>query len=145
MKMRHLKFLLIFALIMGCSSDDNVNNCNLLVNVSVDVTIDLNLPQFNQLNFPGGVVPLDGEGNGGIFLIRVNNETILAWDGADPNFVLSSCSIMTLDGTNVRSSCNGGNEFSLFTGGPLGDNPPPCGLKAYRVLPIDASTFVITN
>ncbi len=133
------------ALLTACSSDDNNNNCGLLIDVNVNLTINLNLPQFNQLNFPGGVAYVGGQGNGGIYLIRANNQTILAWDGADPNFTLSDCSLMTLDGTIVSSSCNGGNEFSLFTGGPIGDNPPPCPLKPYRVQFVGDNTYVITD
>ena len=143
--MRTLRLLFIVTLLTACSADDSNNNCNLLLDVNVNVTVDLNLPQFNQLNFTGGVAYVSGQGNGGIYLIRVNNQTILAWDGADPNFSLSNCSIMTLDGTNVSSSCNGGNEFSLFTGGPVGNNPPPCPLKPYRVQPIGNNSYVVTD
>jgi hypothetical protein len=142
--MKFLKIFVFFTFLTACNSDDVGNECNFLINVNVDVQINLNLPQFDALNFPSGVVYLPGEGNGGIYLINIG-QTILAWDGADPNFPLSSCSIMTLEGINVSSSCEGGNEFNLFSGQPIGDNIPPCGLKPYRVLPLDSSTYVISN
>jgi len=144
-RMRNLKFLFILIVLSACNSDDVNNNCGLLIDVNVNLTVNLNLPQFNELNFTSGVSYVAGQGNGGIYLIRANNQTILAWDGADPNFTLSDCSIMTLEGTNVQSSCDGGNEFSLFTGGPLGDNPPPCSLKPYRVEPLGNNTYLVTN
>jgi len=143
--MRFLRFLMLFAFLTACNSDDVSDDCNFLINVNVDVQINLNLPEFNNLNFPNIAVYLPGEGNGGIYLINIG-QTILAWDGADPNFPVSSCPVMTLEGDNiVTSSCEGGTKFSLFTGQPIGDNIPPCGLKPYRVFPLDDSTYIVSN
>ena len=143
--MRKIFPIVITLLLISCSGDDVNPRCNFLLDVNVNTTINLNLPQFNTLNFPGGVAYIPQIANGGIYLYRLNNETIRAWDGADPNLTPQPCSLMTLTGTNVSSSCGEGNEYSLITGGPLGQNPPPCGLRAYNVFPLGNGIYSITD
>lgn len=142
--MKALKILFVALLITSCSGDSVGSNCNFLPNVTVDAVINLNLPQFNDLNFTSGVVRLSGQGNAGVYLIRANNQTILAWDGADPAQPLASCSTMTLDGTEVSSSCAGDNVYSLFTGAPV-SGPTNCTLKPYRITPIGDNVFQLSN
>ncbi|BAO75872.1 hypothetical protein WPG_1642 [Winogradskyella sp. PG-2] len=118
-----------------------------MLNVGVNLTVNLNLPQFNQLLFPGNAVRVEGQGNEGIILYRLTSATLLAWDGADPNRTPSGCSALTISSDNVSatSGCQDANTYFLATGTFSGDNPPPCTLKPYRVEAIGNNTYLVSN
>jgi len=139
-------FVLVFALLLvGCSNDDgNQANCNFLLNVGVNLNVNLNLPQFSQLQFTGNSVRVEGQGNAGIILFS-SGGTLLAWDGADPNVPVSSCSILEINGAIARSTCDDVNEYNLLNGQAIGDNPQPCTLKPYRVDNLGNNQFLVTN
>ena len=143
--MKKYFMLVLTSILFSCSSDDTNSNCNFLINVGVNASIDLNLPQFSQLQFPSSVVRLEGQGNAGIILVRVNNSTIRAWDGADPNHVFDTCSRLEINGISATCGCADANEYELISGQILGDNPQPCTLREYRVEAIGSNRFLITN
>ena len=143
--MKKLLSLTIFIVLLGCNKNENNVNCNFLLNVGVNATVNLNLPQFSQLLVPVNAVRLEGFGNEGIILVRINSSTLVAWDGADPNHSPSSCSALTIEGLNGVCGCGDGNEYSLVTGQILNDSTQPCTLKAYRVEPIGNNTFLVSN
>ena len=116
-----------------------------MLNVAVNFEVNLNLPQFSQLQFPGNAVRVDGQGNDGVILFRAGSNNLVAYDGADPNLPLSSCSRLEIDGQNVKSSCTNPNEYELFTGQIIGANPQPCTLLRYRVENIGNDRFLVTN
>jgi nitrite reductase/ring-hydroxylating ferredoxin subunit len=125
-------FSLISLLFLSCSKkDDNNSNCNFLQNVGVNTSLNLNLPQYNDLNFISNPIYISGQGNGG--LIVTNTGTgFVALDAADPNHMLNTCSILTISGLEGICGCVDANKFSLFTGQPLENPDLRCGLKAYR-------------
>jgi len=141
------KLLLVLSCIVffGCNKNDNNYNCNFLLDLGVNLTVNLNLPQFNQLLFPGSAIRVEGQGNEGIILVRANGDSILAWDGADPNHPPSACSAMTISGLNAVCGCGDGNEYSLILGTAINDNPQPCTLKPYRVEAIGNNTYFVSN
>ncbi len=141
---RFLILMLTFAL-LSCSRDNNVNNCNFLLDVNVSAAINLNLPQFSSLQVTGSVVKLEGQGNAGIILVRRNSDTLIAWDGADPNQPLSSCSPLTIVGINAVSNCGQDIEYNLLTGQSIGQNQQPCTLKAYRVEFVGNNQYFVSN
>ncbi len=116
-----------------------------MLNVAVSFEVNLNLPQFSQLQFIGNAVRVEGQGNDGIILFRASSDNLVAYDGADPNLPLSSCSRLEINGQNVSSSCEPPNEYELFSGQIVGTNPQPCTLLRYRVEPIGNDRFVVTN
>jgi hypothetical protein len=134
--MTFMKKLIIFsflsAVIFGCSkSDDNNDNCNFLLNIGVNTSLNLNLPQYNDLNFISNPIYVQGFGNGG--LIVTNTGTgFVAYDAADPNHIPNSCSIITINGLEGICGCDDANKYSLFTGQPLENPSLRCGLKSYR-------------
>ncbi len=143
--MKKYLFCLLILVFYGCSSDDRINNCNFLLNVNVNVTINLNLPQFNQLNFVSNSVRIEGQGNNGIIITRVSNQSLRAWDGSDPNLIPTSCSRLETDGgVTAVSSCEDATTYSLVTGQALNE-PKPCGLLEYRVDALGNNVFLITN
>jgi hypothetical protein len=125
-------FSLISLLFLSCSKkDDNNSNCNFLQNVGVNTSLNLNLPQYNDLNFISNPIYISGQGNGG--LIVTNTGTgFVALDAADPNHMLNTCSILTISGLEGICGCIDANKYSLFTGQPLENPDLRCGLKAYR-------------
>ncbi|WP_296318694.1 hypothetical protein [Winogradskyella sp.] len=143
--MKKILILVLSIFIFSCSSDNTINNCNFLLNVSVNATINLNLPQFSQLINIGNPVRLEGQGNGGIIIIRTGSQTLRAWDGADPSRQFSSCSILSIVGVNAVSGCGEDIEYNLITGQSIGENQQPCTLLPYRVESIGNNQFLITN
>ena len=144
------KSILILAsiILFGCSGDDNNrNNCNFLFDAGVNLTVNTNLPQFNQLQFAGNGVYVPNQGNNGIWLWRLNSSILYAWDAADPSHEPSACSTLEAAETAdiVVCSCDDGNQYSLSTGQAFGQNTQPCTLQIYRVDAIGNNTFLVTN
>ena len=71
-------FLIVIIFIIGC--EKNPNN---FPQVSVNLNLSINLPEFFNLNNPGGWMYLNG-GVGGILLYRQNLEQFIAYDRASP-------------------------------------------------------------
>ncbi|MEZ4793514.1 MAG: hypothetical protein R2783_08665 [Gelidibacter sp.] len=140
------RFLVLIALLIitACSKNDRVNNCNYLLNVSVSASVNMNLPQYSQLQFTSNSVYIANQGNAGIIVTNVGNSSFRAWDAADPNHTPTSCSKLTITGANATCGCQDANEYSLFTGQSIGVNLP-CGLKEYRVGNAGNNTLLISN
>lgn len=134
MLMKKLIFVLSLLLLTTCKKSDddgNINNCNFLLNVGINRTIDLNLPQFSQLNFITESVYVANEGNAGIYVINVGG-SFRAFDAADPNHVPDTCSFLDKNGTFVTCGCEDENRYNLLTG--LADGGElPCALQEYSV------------
>ena len=132
--MRSPYILLLFMVFFSCSSNINQNeNCRFLLNVGVNLTIDLNLPQYGVLNFPSNAVYEPNQGNAGI-IIAYTGVDYFAWDAADPNHVLQPCSVLApTSGLTAICGCDDKNEYSLVNGLPLNNGNLLCGLKFYRV------------
>jgi nitrite reductase/ring-hydroxylating ferredoxin subunit len=118
-------------LLLACSKNDNDNsNCNFLIDVNPNYTVYINLNQ--GLLFTQSPVLIPNIGNGGIVVMQTIGNSYVAWDNADPNHQLQSCSIMTLQGTTVTCNCEDENKYDLNTGLPLTENLG-CTLKPYFV------------
>ena len=131
--MKKLALLSFIAfLFFACSKKNDINsNCNFLLNVGVNTSLNLNLPQYAELNFISTTLYVPGFGNGG--LIVTNTGTgFVAFDAADPNHIPSTCSILSISGIEGTCGCIDANKYSLFTGQPLENPDLRCGLKAYR-------------
>ena len=125
-------FSLITTLLFSCSkNDDNNSNCNFLLNIGVSTSLNLNLPQFSDLNFISNPVYVQGYGNGGLIVTNTGTGYV-AFDAADPNHIPNSCSTITITGLEGICGCEDANKYSLFTGQPLENPDLRCGLKAYR-------------
>ena len=136
-EIRYMKKIILYAfttlLLSACSrSDDGNSNCRFLLNVGVSTSLNLNLPQYSQLQFVSNSVYVPNVGNGGIIVINTGTG-FRAWDAADPNHTPSPCSILSISGAEGICGCPDANKFSLFTGQPLENGNLRCGLKTYRV------------
>ena len=118
--MKKLVFFLITALfILGCNrnNDDPVNDNNpFLTPPIVNLNLNLNLPEYNSLRFPGNSIVLSQQGIKGIVIYNVNNDLYTAFDLTDPNHIPSSCSKMTLEGIVATCTCGDDNSYDIVTG-----------------------------
>jgi nitrite reductase/ring-hydroxylating ferredoxin subunit len=125
---------------MACSGDSVSNNNPYLPNYSVNLTINMALPQYSNLkNFVSNAVYIPNHGVRGIFVFN-SGSGFYAFDAACPNQALETCSTMSfkkldpndslkIDFTRVVCSCDNA-EYSLFSGQSTGKKFP---LKQYRV------------
>lgn len=130
-------------LLSACSKNNADENCNFLLNVGVNATLNLNLPQYSQLAFISNAVYIPGYGNKGIIVINTGTG-FAAWDASDPNHSPNSCSTLEIVGVEGVCGCTDENTYSLYTGQPLSDPNLTCGLKAYRVEQ-SGNTLLISN
>ena len=142
--MRVLISLLGLFIVLSCSSPEENENCKFLLNIGVNVSINLSLPEYSQLQFSGNSVYVSNAGNAGIIVVSIGND-FFAWDAADPNHELSSCSILSNSGLNATCGCTDKNEYSLANGLPLNNTNLRCGLKNYRVEQSGSNTLRIYN
>lgn len=145
-KLSGLSFsLLLMVLLLGCSGEDDnrlINN-PYLNQVPVSLNLNLNLPQYNALKYPGNFVVLSNQGIRGVVIYNVNNSLYTAFDLSDPNHSPNNCSTMTLQGVVASCQCSDNNSYDLVTGQHQTET------QAYPMLPYRAQrngdVLVITN
>ena len=133
--------LLILSTCSGNSEQDQ--NCRFLLDIDVQETVNLSLPQFSQLLFPSNSVYIPNVGNGGIILVNTGTG-FAAYDAADPNRAPSTCSILQPNGVIAESSCEDKNRYDLINGIALEDGNLRCPLRRYRVEQ-NGNTLLIFN
>lgn len=96
----------------------------------VNIDIDVNLAQYNDLNFIGGWIYLNG-GYNGIIAHRATFDVITAYDRQAPYMVADGCRI-SVDSNNVTciDDCSG-SEWLLYDGQVV-KGPAVYPLKQYR-------------
>ncbi|MFY0713364.1 hypothetical protein J1D01_06785 [Seonamhaeicola sp. NFXS20] len=124
-------FICLFVLSACSGSSEENENCNFLLDINVYETINLSLPQYSQLPFPGNSVYIANAGNAGI-IVANTGVGYFAWDASDPNEIPSDCSTLVPSGLEATGGCSN-NKYSLVTGEPLENTELQCSLKFYRV------------
>ncbi|MCZ8168267.1 Ferredoxin subunit of nitrite reductase or a ring-hydroxylating dioxygenase [Flavobacterium fontis] len=125
-----LYFLCILGLLTGCSREQFNNENPFLPNYAFSMSLDTNLANYNPLLFAGNsirVFPVNGPANG--VIVFYTGAQYNAFDGSCPNQNITSCSRLTLSGSNAQCECEGEN-YNLFTGQAPNK---PYSLKLYRV------------
>ena len=107
------KLILSFILITSCSKNE-INRNPYLQNIRFEKTINLNLPQYDNLNYNGGAIYLSSGGIKGLILFNFSNQ-IFAWEASCPNQYPSSCTTMEIDGVQTVCNCDD-YKYSLATG-----------------------------
>jgi hypothetical protein len=117
MNYKLITFIVGLAL-FSCKKDDSLNNNNPnLLTPLVTANLNLNLPQYNALKFPGGSFIIAGQGIKGVVVYNVNNDLYTAFELSDPNHVPSSCSKMTISDIIASCPCStDDNEYDIITG-----------------------------
>lgn len=133
---------LISVLISGCGKDRISNNNPYLANYGFSFQVNMNLPLYSSLQFPGNSVKVNefGAGNRGIIIFN-SGSGYYAFDGACPNQALSSCSTLTLSGSDATCPCDDA-VYSLFNGQSPGKEYP---LKQYRAEYLGNNVVQISN
>ena len=119
MKMKKIAFFLLISLgLLSCSSnDDNNNNQNpYLVIPPVNFSLNLNLPEYTDLKFPGNSIIYTSQGIKGIVIYCVTDDLYTASELSDPNHNPSSCSKMQVVGIIATCPCDDGNKNDIVTG-----------------------------
>lgn len=131
--MKSLFYLTSFVFLWSCSgSNVEDKNCNYLLDINVNLSIDLSLPAYSQLAFAGNSVYIPNVGNAGI-IVASTGVDYLAWDASDPNHAPSDCSALVPSGLTGTCGCGDGNTYNFVTGTIENNDDLHCSLKNYRV------------
>ncbi len=125
---RYISGISIFFLffIVSCRKD-----IQQIPEVSVNIVLDLNDPDFFSLNSSGNAVEITG-GVAGIIVFRKSIDEFRAYDRACPNDPHNEkVHISDRATTAVDTVC--GSEFSLLFDGEVMNGPAPYALKQYTV------------
>ncbi|PHS53568.1 MAG: hypothetical protein COB01_04495 [Lutibacter sp.] len=138
--MRNLLLLFLFLIFFSCEKNETND---ILPNVPVNITLNLNLPQYQDLLIPNGWTVVNG-GVKGILIqnIGVGNPPFKAFDRACPTNDCSSA--MTFDGSlKMKCPCDS-SEYSIIDGSPQTSGYSNFA-REYRVNLINPKTLNITN
>ena len=127
-----LLLLLVLFGMVSCEPDDEIRKNPYLTDVSFRLNINLNLPEYNNLNFPGNSYTSYNQGINGVVVYNINNNQYTAFELSDPNHQLSNCSRLTVQGIIASCSCDDGNSYNILTG-ELSTGSGQYSLKPYRV------------
>ncbi len=142
--MKHFYILIASILLLTCDSDNEIDpSCSFLTTgLTINRQLNLNLPQFSDLQFTGNSVYLPGLGNQGVIVANVGNN-FFAWDAADPNHQIQSCSVLVPNGSLATCGCDDENTYSLVNGRISGADLP-CTLLFYNIT-LQGNTLFIQN
>jgi hypothetical protein len=127
---------LLCLICFSCKSDDDFtgNNPN-LIDPLVNINLNLSLPQYDALRFPGGSVLLNPpQGIRGVVVYNINNMEYVAFELSDPNHTPNACSRMEIDGIIATCPCpTDDNEYNIVTGQHT-DDPNLYPMLRYRAV-----------
>ncbi|HEY9184850.1 MAG TPA: hypothetical protein VIM94_05980 [Salegentibacter sp.] len=125
--------LIISIFLVGCSTDDNnrLNNPN-LPDLNFRLQLNLDLPEYNNLQYPGNSYATYSNGIRGIVVYNINNSQYTAFELSDPNHPPNNCSAMQVTGITAKCQCEDGNEYNIVTG-ELTAGEGQYTLKPYRI------------
>lgn len=129
--------------LISCSGDDEIRKNPYLPDLNFSMRLDLSLPEYNQLNFPGNHYSSYSYGINGVVIYNLNNDQYMAFELTDPNHIPSECSYLTVSGTEAECKCEDGNTYTIITGQQLsGEGGYP--LKSYRTVK-SGNVLVVSN
>lgn len=108
-------------LLLACSSDDARTSNPNLPSIGFNHAVNLDLPEFNSLKFPGNseVIRIEGVGIKGVIIYNVDNTLYSAFELSDPNIIPSSCSALNVIGIRAESNCGNDNAYEIISGQQL--------------------------
>ena len=109
------KFItLALLLLLGCRKDKIERN-PYLPNINFNISLNLNLPSYDNLRYAGGGQSIRQGGINGVLVFNLNGNDFLAWEATCPNHPIRDCSDLSISGVLAECSCEG-FEYSLATG-----------------------------
>ncbi len=145
MKLKPFYFFLAL-MVMACSKKDEKQERNpFLTDPVVSLNLNLNLPEYNPLKFPGEYI-VTGQGIKGIVVYCVSETNYLAFDLTDPNHVPSNCSKMQIEGIIASCPCStDDNEYNIVNYGRHTTEPDTkYPMQSYRAVR-SGNTITISN
>ena len=112
--LKKMGILFVLILMFSCSGDAIKRN-PYLNEVSFSHSINLNLPEYDNLNFAGGSKFITYGGINGILIFNINGNDIFAWEASCSNHNLEICSKLSIEGLLATCSCDN-FKYSLATG-----------------------------
>ncbi len=146
MKITPFFISILFLLLLSCSKSDLKQNQNpYLTNPVINLNLNLNLPEYNPLKFPGSLIVVP-QGIKGIVVYCVSETYYLAFDLTDPNHPPNECSRMELDGLIARCPCPTDDNAYLITnfGQPTTPDGNKYPMQQYRA-ERRGNNIIITN
>ncbi len=145
LKINTLLILLISLVALSCSKSDVKQSKNpYLTNPVVSMTLNLNLPEYNPLKFPGNHI-ITSQGIKGIVVYCVSEDYYLAFDLTDPNHVPNSCSRMEISGIIATCPCpNEDNSYYIISGQHTVEPDTKYPMQQYRA-ERNGNSIVISN
>ncbi|WP_164549858.1 Rieske (2Fe-2S) protein [Nonlabens ponticola] len=123
--------LAVLLTLFSCENDDDFNNNPFLVDISFQVILNTNLPQYADLDFPGNSVVIPNQGLRGVVVYYIGNNDYRAFELSDPNHSPNSCSTMRVNGIEATCPCPDDNfKYNIITGEPMNGGEFP--MKPYR-------------
>lgn len=128
--MNRIAFIICVVILFcnACREDDSINR---VPNVPVDITLSLNLPQWQAINSPGGWVYVTG-GSRGIIIYRLSQDDFMAMDRHCPYEPQEFDRVDVLENNIIaEDSLNCGSKFVL-TDGSVTQGPAVFPLTTYQ-------------
>ncbi|NNC82835.1 MAG: hypothetical protein HKN79_04595 [Flavobacteriales bacterium] len=122
-----LFFILTLISFAACKDDDDQR----VPNVPVDITLSLNLPQWQPLNTPGGWVYVTG-GSRGIIVYRAGTEEFTAMDRHCPYEPINGDRVHVLEDNIIAADTNVCGSRFVITDGSVTQGPASFPLTTYR-------------
>lgn len=124
---------LVFISLCACTQDDDIRYNNpYLPDESFRLILNLSLPEYNNLNFPGNSYSTYNYGINGVVVYNINNTQYTAFELSDPNHPLRNCSLLSVEGIIARCGCEDGNSYNILTG-EISSGTGQYPLKPYRI------------
>ena len=113
---------------MSCAKNEFRSQNPFLPDYVVNFQINLSLPSYNQLQYPGNAKLIYGYGINGIIVLNTGSGFI-AYEATCANHEIIDCSALELNGVEAKCNCDE-LIYNLYLG--MADAPYP--LKQYRVV-----------
>lgn|SRR5690554_5889731 len=125
--------LIVVTVLFSCSKEDERRNDNpYLTSPIINLQLNLNLPEYTPLNYPGNFYIENNYGIRGIVIYNVDNSQYVAFELSDPNHVPNDCSRMEVEGIEATCPCDDDeNAYNVITGQHL-SQPDLYPMQRYR-------------
>lgn len=130
--MKNIALFLCLICLYSCSNNTIDNkNCNFLLDIGVNQTINLNFPEYNRLKSINSPVHIPNIGGKDGIIVNNTGSRYVAFDATDPNHAPTNCSFLSINGILATCNCDDANEYSLLDGIPIGNTGTQCPLRGY--------------